>query len=321
MKTTGARRLLALLLPLAVATPSQASCGSAFCSLLNDRFALGTWDHVGWSADVRTESVSQTQLRSGTHNISASEVTGEEAIERHTDNTNLVTTLERSFDMNWSLALRVPVVRRDHLHDLIDETTGALGPSESWQFTRLGDIALLARWQDARQAPEASWAVTGGLKLPTGSIDVSNADGARAERALQPGSGTTDLILGLAWRNLLTPADALNLQATWVQALNLREQFKPGRRFELGAGWSHAISPVVSAVLQANLVDKARDIGAQAEPDNSGSTSVFLSPGVNVAVGAMGMLYGYLQVPVYQRVNGIQLVPKTSFALGYTASF
>jgi len=159
------------------------------------------------------------------------------------------------------------------------------------------------------------------LKLPTGSIDVTNADGARAERSLQPGSGTTDLILGLAWRRLLTPADSLNLQATWVQALNSREEFKPGRRIELGGGWSHAFNPAISGVLQVNVVDKARDSGAQAEPDNSGSTSAFVSPGINLAIGARGVLYGYMQVPVYQRVNGIQLVPKTSFAIGYTATF
>ena len=309
------------MLPLGIAPSAAASCGSAFCTLLNDRFALGTWDYVGWSADVHIESVSQTQLRSGTRNISPSEVTGEDAIERHTYNTNVVTTLERSFDMNWSLALRVPVVRRDHLHDVVDEITGAVGPSERWQFTRLGDMELLARWQDARQAPDWSWAVTGGLKLPTGSIDVVNADGVRAERALQPGSGTTDGVLGLAWRSLLSDSDALNLQATWVQALNSREQFKPGRRITLAAGWSHAINPTLSAALQASVVDKARDSGDQAEPQNSGSTMASLSPGINVAIGAHSLLYGYVQVPVYQRVNGIQLVPKTGFALGYTASF
>jgi len=33
------------------------------------------------------------------------------------------------------------------------------------------------------------------------------------------------------------------------------------------------------------------------------------------------VLYGYVVVPVYQRVNGIQLVPRTSFAIGYTAVF
>lgn len=321
MNTSSHRCLAALLLPLGFATSADASCGSAFCTLLNDRFALGTWDHVGWSADVHIESITQDKLRSGTHTIAPSEVTGEDTIERHTYNTNVVTTLERSFDMNWSLALRVPVVRRDHLHDLVDETSGAIGPSERWQFTKLGDMQLLARWQDTRDAPESGWAVTGGLKLPTGSIDVTNDDGARAERALQPGSGTTDLVLGLAWRNMLGAADALNVQATWVQPLNSREQFKPGRRIELAAGWSHAFNPTVSGVLQASVVDKARDSGDQAEPENSGSTFISLSPGVNVAVGASSVLYGYVQVPVYQRVNGIQLVPRTSFAVGYTTSF
>src|SRR6185295_14296570 len=153
----------AALLSIGAATSAHASCGSAFCTLLNDRFALGTWDHVGWSIDMRLESVTQDKLKTGSHTIDASQVTGEEALERHTDNTNLVATLERAFDMHWSLALRVPVVKRDHLHDLIDDTTGAIGPSEQWKFTKLGDVSLLARWQDAQHAPDSSWAATAGL--------------------------------------------------------------------------------------------------------------------------------------------------------------
>lgn len=314
-------RSLTLVASLGLFGPAHASCGSSYCSLLNDRFALGTWDHVGWSADFRLESVTQNRLRSGTRTIAAADVTGEEALERHTRNTNLVTTLERSFDMNWSLTLRVPVVRRDHLHDLIDETSGAIGPSEQWRFTKLGDVQVLARWQDARYAPDSSWAVTAGLKLPTGSKTVTNADGTRAERSLQPGSGTTDLVLGVASRRMVLDTNALNLQATWTQPLNTSEQFKPGRRIEVAAGWAHAYNPTVSAVLQANLVHKARDSGNQAEPDNSGSTTLSLSPGVSLATGARSIVYAFVQLPVYQKVNGIQLVPKTSLAIGCTTSF
>src|SRR5262252_3130528 len=286
-------RLAALVLPLAFVCSADASCGSAFCTLLNDRFALGTWDHVGWSVDVRLESVTQDKLRSGTHDVDPSQVTGEEAIERHTYNTNLVTTIERSFDMNWSLALRIPVVRRDHLHNLLDESTGEVGPSERWKFTRLGDMSLLARWQDTSNAPDSGWALTGGLKLPTGSTNVTNDDGVRAERALQPGSGTTDAVLGASWRRLMGLADALNLQATWVQPLNTREEFKPGYRVELAGGWSHAFTPAVSGVIQASLLDKGRDSGAQAEPENSGGTFVSLSPGINWAVEQHGVVYAY----------------------------
>lgn len=312
---------LALLGSLSLFGTAHASCGSSYCSLLNDRFALGTWDHVGWSADFRLESVTQDRLRTGARTIGAAEVSGEQVLERHTRNTNLVTTLERSFDMNWSLTLRVPVVRRDHLHDPIDEATGAIGPSEQWRFSRLSDVQLLARWQDARNAPDSSWAVTAGLKLPTGSKTVTNTDGARAERALQPGSGTTDLVLGVASRRTVWDTNALNLQATWTQALNGSEQFKPGRRIEVAAGWAHAYNPTLSAVLQLNLVLKARDSGDQAEPDNSGSTTLSLSPGVSVAVGVRSIVYAFVQLPVYQKVNGIQLVPKTSVAVGCTTSF
>ena len=314
-------RALGAVAPLALAASAHAACGSSYCSLLNDRFALGTWDHVGWSADVRLEYVPQTRLKSGSHSIDASQVSDEEALERHTRNTNLVTTLERSFDLNWSLALRVPVVHRDHLHDPIDENTGDLLPSERWRFTRLGDVQLLARWQDARQAPDASWAVTGGLKLPTGRHDIANADGVRAERALQPGSGTTDAVLGVAWRRMTGLADALNLQGTVTQALNSRADFKPGTRSELAAGWSHAYSPTLSAVLQLNLVHKSRDRGAQAEPETSGATTLSLSPGLSAAIGSNTLLYAFVQLPLVQRVNGIQLVPSTSVALGTTVSF
>ena len=121
------------------ATSAFASCGSAFCTLMTDRFAQGTGDaHLGWSADLRLESVSQTQLRSGTHNIDPSQVTGEDAIERRTTSRSLVTTLGYGLDADWSLSLRVPIVRRDHEHDLIDDTTGLPSTPQRWRFTKLG---------------------------------------------------------------------------------------------------------------------------------------------------------------------------------------
>jgi hypothetical protein len=305
----------------ALSAGAHASCGAAFCTLLNDRFALGTWEHVGWSADVRLESVTQDRLRSGTKTLAPSDVTDEDAIERHTRNLNLVTTLERAFDMHWSLALRVPVVRRDHLHDLLDADTGTVGPAERWKFTRLGDVQLLGRYQDASADQRFSWAVLGGLKLPTGSRSVTNDEGARAERALQPGSGTTDVVLGASLRRVFAFSEALNLQATVTQALNSREDFRPGRRTELSAGWSHAMSPQWSTVLQLNVAHKGRDSGAQADPENSGSTTLSLSPGLSFATAAHDAVYGFVQLPVYQKVNGIQLVPRASLALGWTHSF
>jgi hypothetical protein len=110
-------------------------------------------------------------------------------------------------------------------------------------------------------------------------------------------------------------------QASWSQALNSHEDFRPGTRVELSAGWSHAISHELGTVLQLNLRRRGRDSGAQSEPDNSGSTTLDLSPGITVGVGAASTLYAYVQLPLYQKMNGIQLVPRRAFALGWTTDF
>jgi hypothetical protein len=306
-----------------LATPwAFASCGSAFCTLMTDRYAQGSGEpHVGWSADLRLEQVTQKRLRSGTSDVDPSQVTGEEAIERHTKNLNLVTTLSYGFDADWSLALRLPLVRRDHLHDLIDEATGLPSTPEQWRFTRLGDVQAIMRRQWQVADGSAAYALFGGLKLPTGSIKIVNADGSRAERALQPGTGTTDVVLGVAGRRALGVSDAMFGQASLTQALNSREQFKPGQRIELAAGWSHAYSAGLGAVLQLNLRHRAHDSGDESEPENSGSTTLDISPGVTLAAGPSSTLYAYLQLPVYQRVRGIQLVPRSALAVGWTRDF
>jgi len=43
--------------------------------------------------------------------------------------------------------------------------------------------------------------------------------------------------------------------------------------------------------------------------------------GLTVAVGQHSTLYGYLQLPLVQNVTGIQLVPRSGVALGWTADF
>ena len=304
------------------AAGASASCGTAFCTLMTDRYAQGAGEpHLGWSADVRLERVTQNRLRSGTTNLDASQVTEEEAIERHTKNTNLVTTLGYGLSADWSMSLRVPVSKREHLHDAYDVALQQIIGPEEWNYTKLGDVEVLARRQLASADAATSFAVFGGLKLPTGTKNMTNSDGARAERTLQPGTGTTDLILGVAARRAVGMQDALIGQASVTTALNQNEDFRPGTRIEVSAGWSHAYSQALGTVLQLNLRHRRHDGDAQAEPANSGFTTLALSPGVTVATGGASTLYAYVQLPVYQNVRGIQLVPRSAFALGWTGDF
>lgn len=306
----------------ALALPAAASCGSAFCSLMTDRYAQDTGSpHTGWSVDLRLESLRQNRLRSGTRSLDASQISDEEAIERHTDNLNLIAKLSYSFDEHWSASVRLPLARRDHRHDLVDETTGLPTTPETWRFTRPGDAQVLVRRQTLAPSLNTAYAWFAGLKLPTGAIDVANGDGLRAERSMQPGTGTTDLVLGAALRHAWGDAGSLIGQASMTLPLNTRDGFRPGRSIELAAGFSHAFSPRWGTVVQLNLRHREHDRGAQAEPGDSGATTLDLSPGLSLRVGEAASLYGYVQVPLLQRVNGIQLVPRHALALGWTADF
>ena len=115
--------------------------------------------------------------------------------------------------------------------------------------------------------------------------------------------------------------DALIGQVSFSAALNKREEFRPGARVEASVGWSHAYSEGLGAVLQLNLRHRGHDSGDQAEPDNSGSTTIDLSPGVTVGLGHDTTVYAYVQLPLYQKVTGIQLVPRHSLAVGITKDF
>jgi hypothetical protein len=128
-------------------------------------------------------------------------------------------------------------------------------------------------------------------------------------------------VLGVAGRRELGGSDALIAQLSLTTALTRHEAFRPGRRIEASVGWSHAFSQGLGSVFQLNMLHRAHDDGALGEPANSGSTTFNLSPGLTLGVGRGSTLYTYVQLPLYQKVSGIQLVPRGSLALGWTTDF
>src|SRR5262249_43494778 len=147
-----------------------------------------------------------------------------------------------------------------------------------------------------------------GLKLPTGSTRVTNAEGDRAERTLQPGTGTTDALIGAYYSQLLPAKDLTWFAQGLLQVpLNQNQGYQPGKRLFFDAGLRYEASESVSLLLQMNVVFRGRDSGEAADRADSGGRSVFLSPGMSVALGKDVRVYGFLQAPLYQYVNGVQL--------------
>jgi hypothetical protein len=150
-----------------------------------------------------------------------------------------------------------PLVDREHEH--IHNHRGAQLP-ESWNFTGLGDVRVLGRYNlshaEMRESHEHSFAgISFGLKLPTGAFDVRNGAGELAERTLQPGTGTTDALLGAHYMRALPMRDlSWFVQAQLQAPLNSREGYKPGSRLTADAGLRHDLADRVSLLLQANLL-------------------------------------------------------------------
>lgn len=298
-----------------LAGDAAASCGAAFCSVNTDWRIQGVWTDPGWQADLRFEYVNQDQPMAGSEPVAVGQ------IRRHHDevdtvNRNWVLGLNYNFESGWGVAAQLPYVSRDHEH--IHNHHGAK-LDEQWDFDQIGDLRLLGR---VPLGQGTGLALLAGAKLPTGRTDVANGEGEVAERSLQPGTGSTDAILGVNYFSAPGPSpDGWFVQALADIPVASRDGYRPGNRYLVDLGWRHAFDAHFSAMIQGNLVVRARDEGAYAEPRDSGGQTFFISPGLSYDFNHNTQIYGFAQLPVYQHVNGVQLTAGMSVALGISQRF
>jgi hypothetical protein len=313
----------ALMFPIGLfaTPPAHASCGAAFCTLNTHWESQGAWTGTGMRLDLRYEYIDLDQPLAGRERVPVG------ALPRHHDevrtlNRNLVATLDYSITSDWGVTVQAPWVDRRHWH--IHNHHGAQLP-QSWDFSDLGDMRVIARHGLASDGESLNThGVIAGLKLPTGETDVTNADGDPAERTLQPGSGTTDLIAGMYLNgpmNFGTQIATGFLQAQIQYPLNARDDFRPGNQYLLDLGMAYPLTSSWSGLLQLNAQIKDRDRGGEAEAEDSGGSFLWLSPGLSYTLTRSAKLYGFVQLPLYQRVNGIQLTAGWTAAAGASWRF
>jgi hypothetical protein len=300
---------------------ASASCGSAFCSVNSNWTSESAMTEPGSTFDLRYEYINQNQPRSGNDKVAVGQIPHEHD-EVSTRNRNLLATYTRSFDSGWGISVVAPILDRDHLH-LHNDVDGAT--PERWKFTELGDVRVVGSYQlpyMGDTSKPANAGITFGLKLPTGKTNVANGDGEVAERSLQPGTGTTDAIIGAYYHQKLPQWEASwFVQTQYQHALRSHDDFKPGEQLSFDVGYRHAITDKLGALVQLNFLVKRRDSGAQAEPEDSGGRFVSVSPGLSYAVTDKMQIYGFFQKPLYQHVNGVQLTANKAFVVGVSARF
>lgn len=306
-----------LLAAMAVAAlPSAArACSSCGCTLNSDWASQGFKSDGGLSVDLRFDYFNQDDLRSGTGRVNRGEIAlpSEQEVQQQTINRNATLTVDYGFDANWGVTLQLPYLDRPHTTIAEDDTEISGSKSSS-----LGDVRVLGRYQGF--SAEHDWGLQFGLKLPTGATDVDFNNGPQAgqllDRGLQPGTGSTDLLLGIYKFGPINQDFDYFAQALLQVPLSSKDQFKPGIGANLTAGVRYVAWGAFVPHLQINVRTEKRESGENADIPNSGATLAYLSPGATVALSEKLKAYAFLQAPIYQRVNGLQLEPKYSVSVG-----
>ena len=304
----------------AMASKIAWACSSCGCSLNTDWAAQGLGGEPGLRMDLRFDYIDQKELRSGTKKVDSGslEVPNEDEIQQRTKNNNYTLFLDYTANADWGVTLMVPYFNRYH-------TTIAPGDTEisTSQTNSLADVRVIGRYSGF--SADHSWGVQFGVKLPTGGFHNNFIDGPQAgeplDRGLQPGTGTTDLLVGVFKFGALSRDWDYFMQGMVQQALADREDFKPGTGLNLNFGLQYASFESFTPMVQINARIEGRDSGAQADIPNSGAALWYLSPGVTFHLGHKAHAYVFMQVPIAQRVNGLQLEPKYTASAGVRYQF
>jgi hypothetical protein len=302
-----------LLLGFPSAAQACASCG---CTLTADWLSQGLAAQPGTTLSLRYDYVPQTSLRSGTSSVDRGAITfpADREIERHTYNHSVTATLDHQFANDWGVDAQLPLVTRPH------ETIAEGDAEASHSDTRgIGDLRLVGRWQGLSR-PGSVTGIEAGLVLPTGQFHQTFKSGPQAgeevDRGLQPGTGTVQGVLGAFHLGPLAPELGYFVQLTGQSALTRRDGYKPGGFVQASAALNFTHWRNITPQLQLSVRATGRDSGPNADRPNSGGEQVNVAPGLSAKISSMVVGFGFVELPLYTRVNGYQLVPKAKLSLG-----
>lgn len=301
--------------------PSPAwACSSCGCTLSSDWASQGFKTDGGLTFDLRFDYFNQNDLRTGTGRVNGGSIAlpADQEIQKQTINRNTTLTVDYGFNPDWGMTVQLPYFNRSHATYAAGDTDLSTSQSSS-----IGDMRVMGRYQGF--SPEHNWGIQFGAKLPTGPTNVNFNAGPQAgqplDAGLQPGTGSTDLLLGVYRFGPINQSLDYFAQALLQVPVSSRNEFKPGVGANLTFGVRYATEGPVVPHLQVNVRTEGKESGAHADVANSGATLAYLSPGATWSITDNVQAYGFVQVPIYQRVTGYQLEPKYSVSVGVHYAF
>ena len=321
--TSGKLALIAGLLISCSLIPAEAlacACGCSVFDVGSSALLPKEGDHGGavyfeWDHSDQNRNWSGTSAAPAANNS-----------DKHIETNWYVVGLNYMFNHDWGIGLRIPTADRSFLTNN-GAGGGGLAPGlQTYHVSTIGDVEITGMYTGF--SDDMSKGIIFGLKLPTGDWRAYGFD-----RDSNIGTGSTDLILGGFWRGMITGDNAWQyfiqtklLQPLWTQSEAVAVpgaaagNYIPGTQLNTAIGvvynnW-YNVGPFdkIAPLLQIIVSHRNRDSGAAADPTDSGFDRIFVSPGFDItkviddANNRTFKLYGDIEIPLYQRVNGNQLV-------------
>jgi len=222
--------------------------------------------------------------------------------DKHIRSEFYVAGFQHLFNRAWGVMVEIPYTQR---HFTTSDAASGLIAGNS--HAAPGDLRIMGMYSGFSN--DMSTGITFGVKLATGDFTYKGFD-----RDTAIGTGTTDLLLG-GYRQMHFGSGNWGgfAQVQLDQPLNTREGYRPGTELDAAAGvypggWAMGGGVQLTPILQALVSMRGKDHGDNADPPNSGYQRLLLSPGMELRVRRF-RFYVDVERPLYQHVNGQQLVP------------
>jgi hypothetical protein len=186
----------------------------------------------------------------------------------------------------------------------------------------LTDLVLTAKYRLLRGRP-GNLALVVGVVIPTGRATAALVSGEQLSPTDQPGTGRWGLPIGFGYSRFLTANLTMDASVLYTFRFE-KDDFKVGDRLDTGLALAYRLTESVKTFPQYSVFAELNDVylfndrfQGQNEA-NSGSNTVYVTPGVRVRFSPAASLTVAPSFPVIEDLNGDQ--GKVDFKLAITLS-
>ena len=271
-----------------------------------------------WSIGTRFEQ--QVSDRLSDSELTAIVTADPDADVHSVDKVNVV-SLDFAYGLtaDLTIGMTMPWVERTDVR--VPEDTGdGVEVARDGDSSGLGDMKVFGMWRFFEDAATTSNAgLLFGLSVPTGKDDVTDNQGERFEEEFQPGSGSWDSFLGVAYSRGFGRI-GLDASVTYALINEGAQNTDLGDYLSYNMGVAYALTPDAplrwNAVLELNgLWRDKQTIGSETDP-NAGGNWLEVTPGVTLNGRTWGA-FANVGLPIVNEPNGDQDKHGYRFMLGF----